>query len=69
MAKGSITLNASGSRQESNSDLKVGAFAHISSPLIDLVNNVEAARKSDGRLETMQGMAAAAQGYSELGQV
>ncbi|SFG82775.1 filamentous hemagglutinin [Duganella sp. CF458] len=56
-------LQDTGSSQTSNSDLKVGAFARISSPLIDLVNNVEAARKSDGRLQTMQGMAAAAQGY------
>ena len=56
-------LQDAGSRQESNSDLKVGAFARISSPLIDLVNNVDAARKSDGRLQAMQGMAAAAQGY------
>lgn len=56
-------LQDTGSRQESNSDLKVGAFARISSPLIDLVNNVDAARKSDGRLQAMQGMAAAAQGY------
>jgi filamentous hemagglutinin len=56
-------LQDTGSRQESNSDLKLGAFARISSPLIDLVNNVDAARKSDGRLQAMQGMAAAAQGY------
>jgi len=56
-------LQDTGSSQSSNSDLKIGAFARISSPLIDLVNNVEAARKSDGRLQTMQGMAAAAQGY------
>jgi filamentous hemagglutinin len=56
-------LQDTGSRQESNSDLKVGAFARISSPLIDVVNNVDAARKSDGRLQAMQGMAAAAQGY------
>ncbi|KRB92814.1 hemagglutinin repeat-containing protein [Duganella sp. Root198D2] len=56
-------LQDTGSSQSSNSDLKVGAFARISSPLIDLVNNVEAARKSDGRVQTMQGMAAAAQGY------
>jgi filamentous hemagglutinin len=56
-------LQDTGSSQSSNSDLKIGAFARISSPLIDLVNNVDAARKSDGRLQTMQGMAAAAQGY------
>ncbi|MGW8393129.1 hemagglutinin repeat-containing protein [Pseudoduganella sp. HUAS MS19] len=56
-------LQNTGSHQESNSDLKIGAFARISSPLIDLVNNVEAARKSDGRLKAMQGMAATANAY------
>jgi len=56
-------LQDTGSSQTANSDLKIGAFARISSPLIDLVNNVEAARKSDGRLKAMQGMAAAANGY------
>ncbi|SFF78764.1 Haemagluttinin repeat-containing protein, partial [Duganella sp. CF458] len=56
-------LQNTGSHQESNSDLKIGTFARISSPLIDLVNNVEAARKSDDRLKAMQGMAAAANGY------
>ena len=57
------SLDNTGSSQSANSDLKIGAFARVSSPLIDLVNNVEAARKSDGRLEAMQGMAAAANGY------
>jgi len=56
-------LQNTGSHQESNSDLKIGAFARISSPLIDLANNVEAARKSDGRLKAMQGMAATANAY------
>ncbi|MGW8393131.1 hemagglutinin repeat-containing protein [Pseudoduganella sp. HUAS MS19] len=56
-------LQNTGSHQESNSDLKIGAFARISSPLIDLANNIEAARKSDGRLETMQRMAAASNAY------
>ncbi|WP_426338563.1 hemagglutinin repeat-containing protein [Pseudoduganella sp. S-14] len=56
-------LQNTGSHQESNSDLKIGTFARISSPLIDLANNVEAARKSDGRLKEMQRMAAAANGY------
>ncbi|WP_431476622.1 hemagglutinin repeat-containing protein [Massilia eburnea] len=59
-------LQNTGSHQESNSDLKIGTFARISSPLIDLVNNVEAARKSDGRLQAMQGMAAAANGYQAV---
>jgi filamentous hemagglutinin len=56
-------LDNTGSSQSANSDLKIGAFARVSSPLIDLVNNVEAARKSDGRLQAMQGLAAAANGY------
>jgi filamentous hemagglutinin len=56
-------LDNTGSSQSANSDLKTGAFARVSSPLIDLVNNVEAARKSDGRLQAMQGLAAAANGY------
>ncbi|WP_429002470.1 hemagglutinin repeat-containing protein [Xanthomonas sacchari] len=43
--------------------LKIGAFARVKSPLIDLINNVDAARNSDGRLSAMQGMAAAANGY------
>lgn len=53
-------LNA-GSQQDK--DFKFGAFARVNSPLIDLVNNVEAARQSDGRLQAMQGMAAAANAY------
>ncbi|WP_426107736.1 hemagglutinin repeat-containing protein [Massilia sp. TSP1-1-2] len=48
---------------QNNSDLKIGAFARISSPLIDLANNVDAAKDSDGRLKTMQNMAAAANAY------
>lgn len=51
------------SSQVANSDLKIGAFARISSPLIDLVNNVDAARKSDGRMKALQGISAAASGY------
>ncbi|MTW14565.1 hypothetical protein GM658_28520, partial [Pseudoduganella eburnea] len=33
-------LDNTGSNRTANSDLKIGAFARISSPLIDLVNNV-----------------------------
>ncbi|WP_372485794.1 hemagglutinin repeat-containing protein [Stenotrophomonas sepilia] len=40
-----------------------GAFARVKSPLIDLLNNVDAARRSDGRLQKMQGMAAGANAY------
>ncbi|MEA9733364.1 hemagglutinin repeat-containing protein, partial [Xanthomonas campestris] len=55
--------NQSSSASQKDEDLKIGAFARIKSPLIDLINNVDDARKSDGRLGAMQGMAAAANGY------
>ncbi|MFX5476375.1 hypothetical protein ABTD55_20885, partial [Acinetobacter baumannii] len=42
---------------------KIGAFARVKSPLIDLINNVDAARKSDGRLQAMQSMAAGGNAY------
>ncbi|HEX8615133.1 MAG TPA: hemagglutinin repeat-containing protein [Telluria sp.] len=48
---------------QDSSDLKIGGFARISSPLIDLANNRKAAKESDGRLSTMQNMAAAANAY------
>lgn len=54
--------NTSDSAQNS-SDVNIGTFARISSPLIDLSNNVEAASHSDGRLKALQGMAAAANAY------
>ncbi|MBT2767181.1 hypothetical protein J7J08_05990 [Stenotrophomonas sp. ISL-67] len=38
-------------------------FARIKSPFIDLINNVDAARESDGRLAAMQGMAAGANAW------
>ncbi|WP_345785310.1 hypothetical protein [Stenotrophomonas maltophilia] len=38
-------------------------FARVKSPLIDLINNVDAARQSDDRLQKMQGMAAGANAY------
>ncbi|MEA9589723.1 hypothetical protein VC279_20180 [Xanthomonas sp. WHRI 10064A] len=41
-------------------------FARIKSPLIDLINNVDDARKSDWRLSTMQNMAAAANAYQRI---
>ena len=62
----SITINTAantGNTDQSSSDLKVGAFATISSPLIDLGNNLANAKKSDGRVQALQGMAAAANGY------
>jgi filamentous hemagglutinin len=43
--------------------LKIGAFARVGSPILDLVQTVEAAEASDGRLQTMQSMAAAANVY------
>jgi filamentous hemagglutinin len=52
-----------GSSAQDNTDLKIGMFARISSPVIDLVNNVEGAKHSDGRLQAMQGMAAVANAY------
>ncbi|MFL3630280.1 hemagglutinin repeat-containing protein [Xanthomonas campestris] len=58
-----LTANSTSSASQQDDDLKIGAFARIKSPLIDLINNVDDARKSDGRLGTMQGMAAAANGY------
>ncbi|MDQ1835530.1 hemagglutinin repeat-containing protein, partial [Massilia scottii] len=59
------TANTFNSAQDS-SDLKIGGFARISSPLIDLANNRKAAKESDGRLSTMQNMAAAANAYQAV---
>ncbi|WP_427926316.1 hemagglutinin repeat-containing protein, partial [Xanthomonas campestris] len=58
-----LTANQSSSASQKDEDLKIGAFARIKSPLIDLINNVDDARKSAGRLGAMQGMAAAANAY------
>ncbi|WP_425613129.1 hemagglutinin repeat-containing protein [Xanthomonas oryzae] len=58
-----LTANDSHAASQQDDDLKIGAFARIKSPLIDLINNVDDARKSDGRLGAMQGMAAAANAY------
>ena len=54
-----------GSSHQSERDVKIGSFAKVSSPLIDLVNAVEGAAKSkaEGRTRALQGMAAAARGY------
>ncbi|AMO94017.1 hemagluttinin repeat family protein [Collimonas fungivorans] len=62
----SIDINTAantGNSDQSTSDLKVGAFARVTSPLIDLGNNLENAKKSDGRLQAMQGLAAVSNGY------
>ncbi|MTW14564.1 hypothetical protein GM658_28515 [Pseudoduganella eburnea] len=52
------------SSQTADSNLKFDAFARVSSPLIDLVNNVNVASKSDGRVNAMQGIAAAGKNHS-----
>ncbi|RXR08660.1 hemagglutinin repeat-containing protein [Pseudoxanthomonas composti] len=57
------TAEETGQYSQSDEDKKFGVFARIKSPLIDLINNVDAARQSDGRLQAMQGMAAAANAY------
>ncbi|MCW0423122.1 hypothetical protein NB713_001065 [Xanthomonas sacchari] len=58
-----LTANDSHAASSQDDTLKIGAFARVKSPLIDLINNVDAARNSDGRLSAMQGMAALANGY------
>ena len=54
-----------GRSRQSERDLKIGTFAKISSPLIDLVNAAEGAAKSkaDDRTRALQGLAAGAQAY------
>uniref|UniRef100_UPI0030F3AE5A two-partner secretion domain-containing protein n=1 Tax=Stenotrophomonas sp. G106K1 TaxID=3134792 RepID=UPI0030F3AE5A len=51
-----LTADESGHYSQSDKDLKIGVFARVKSPLIDLINNVDAARQSDDRLQKMQGM-------------
>lgn len=58
-----LTANDVNTEHQDSKDTKVGVFARVNSPLIDLVNNAESARHSDGRLATMQGMSAAASAY------
>ncbi|MFL9583794.1 hemagglutinin repeat-containing protein [Stenotrophomonas sp. AB1(2024)] len=58
-----LTANETGYNSQSDKDLKIGVFARVKSPFIDLINNVDAARESDGRLAAMQGMAAGANAY------
>ncbi len=58
-----LTADESGYNSQSDKDLKIGVFARVKSPFIDLINNVDAARQSDGRLQAMQGMAAGASAY------
>ena len=51
---------------QSERDVKIGTFAKVSSPLIDLVNAAEGAVKSkaDDRTQALQTLAAGAQAYS-----
>ena len=58
-----LAAQNTGDSYQTERDLKIGAFARVKSPIIDLINNIDAARKSDGRLQAMQGMAAVANGY------
>ena len=58
-----LTADEIGHYSQSDKDLKIGVFARVKSPLIDLINNVDAARQSDDRLQKMQGMAAGANAY------
>lgn len=57
------TADNTGTSSVEDKALKIGGFARVSSPLIDLVNSVDTAGKSDGRLQTMQEMAVAANAY------
>ena len=56
------TTDNHGRSRQSERDLKIGTFAKISSPLIDLVNAAEGAAKSkaDDRTRALQGLAAGA---------
>ena len=60
-----LAAQNSGSSHQAERDVKIGSFAKVSSPLIDLVNTAEGAAKSkaDDRVRALQGMATVAQGY------
>ena len=52
---------------QSESDLKIGQFTRVKSPIIDLLNTIESAVKNDrasDRLQAANAMSMAAQGYS-----
>ena len=52
---------------QSESDLKIGQFTRVKSPIIDLLNTIESAVKNDrasDRLKAANAMSIAAQGYS-----
>ena len=65
-----ITINNAINHQEnsySESDLKIGQFSRVKSPIIDLINTIEGAVKNDkasDRLKAANVMSVAAQGYN-----
>ena len=63
-----LTDHNRSSRYSAERDVKIGNFAKISSPILDLINAVEGTvkGKEDGRTRALQGMAAAAKGYSTV---
>ena len=63
-----LTDHNRSSRYSAERDVKIGNFAKISSPILDLINAVEGTvkGKEDDRTRALQGMAAAAKGYSTV---
>ena len=65
-----ITINNAINHQDnsySESDLKIGQFSRVKSPIIDLINTIEGAAKNDkasDRLKAANVMSVAAQGYN-----
>ncbi|MFL9514428.1 hemagglutinin repeat-containing protein, partial [Acinetobacter baumannii] len=54
-----------GSSSSAADDLKIGIFAKVSSPILDLINSIDktAHSKADDRTQALQAVAAGAQGY------
>ncbi|WP_353887592.1 hemagglutinin repeat-containing protein [uncultured Acinetobacter sp.] len=61
----------SSNAEQSGKDLKVGVFAKVSSPILDLINTADKASKSkaDDRTQALQVMATGAQGYQTYSDV
>ncbi|MEQ1322419.1 hemagglutinin repeat-containing protein [Acinetobacter soli] len=61
----------SSNAEQSGKDLKVGVFAKVSSPILDLINTADKASKSkaDDRTQALQVMAAGAQSYQTYSDV
>ena len=65
-----ITMNNAFNHQadsQSESDLKIGQFARVKTPIIDLLNTIESAvknKKASDRLNAANAMSIAAQGYN-----